>query len=114
MNMLVMYTVSGCPAVRRAKQYLKEHDLPFEERSIYRVLLDHEATLEMLSSVPEIRPADDAAAYYAANPSALPKPVLVCDDGNLKVHLEELCARHCNQECIHWNMCGRVFKGEGI
>ena len=110
--MLVMYTVSGCPAARRVKQYLKEHELPFEERNIYRVLLDAEATMEMLSALPHIKPAEDAALYYAANPSALPKPFFVCEDSGLKVHLEELCVRHCNQECTHWNICGRVFKGE--
>lgn len=109
--MMLLYTVPGCPAVRRVKQYLKEHEVSFEEKNLYCVLLDREETLKMLACFPQKLPAEQAAAYYAANPSALPKPIIVCDDQELCSHLEELSTRHCNADCTKWQICGQIGKG---
>ena len=111
MNMLLMYTVPGCPAARRVKQFLKEHSLPFEERNLYRTLLEQDTAQELLDHLHSMY-KDEAYAYDVSSPSALPKPLIICSDESLKEHLEELRLRHCSAECSRWNICGRIFKGE--
>ncbi len=38
--MLVIYTSPGCASCRKAKQWLKDHDMPFTEKNIFSTILN--------------------------------------------------------------------------
>ena len=40
--MIVVYTSPGCASCRKVKQWLKDRNLPFTEKNIFKTLLDEE------------------------------------------------------------------------
>ena len=46
--MIIVYTSPGCASCRKVKQWLKDRDLPFVEKNIFRVLLNDEEIKHLL------------------------------------------------------------------
>lgn len=91
--MITIYTQPGCARCRRTKRWLKENNMSFTEKSLYGLLLDEKA-LESLAEQagPETLFCLDINAgteimsgqngylrSMIGNPSALRRPVVVCD-----------------------------------
>ena len=106
--MLVIYTVPGCPSVRRVKLHLKEHETVYTEKNLYRVLLNDAETAELIRMTKTDYPAD----VLRDNPSLLERPVIICDeeDSGIAAHLKELRDAHCTKDCARWSICGKVRK----
>ena len=119
--MLVLYTVNSCPAGRRIKQYLKDRLFSYEERNLYRTLLDPTALQEMIRRSCDPLPGSDRdeeemMALLKENPSLIMKPVFLSDeeDRELVERLKELRTAHCNEKCPKWSLCGKVRSREEV
>ena len=50
--MIVVYTSPGCASCRKVKQWLKDRNLPFTEKNIFKTLLNEEEILVMYTCWP--------------------------------------------------------------
>lgn len=96
--MIVVYTSPGCASCRKVKQWLKDRDLPFVEKNIFRVLLNDEEIKHLLmrsengtddiiskrSKIVQERhidldsmTTDELIAFIKNNPSILKRPIIL-------------------------------------
>ena len=47
--MIILYTSPGCASCRKAKQWLKDNQLPFVEKNIFTTMLKEDPFLEVLT-----------------------------------------------------------------
>ncbi len=109
--MLKIYTVPGCPAVRRIKQHLKEHGTEYTEINLYRALLDDAETTVLQS----VLGSGMSREELRNNPSVIRKPLIVSDtdDEDTACRLMALRQTHCTDTCPRWSICGKVWKQTG-
>ena len=78
--MIVVYTSPGCASCRKVKQWLKDRNLPFTEKNIFKTLLDEEEIRYLLmrcggvlcSVVPQ-----EVIRFIRENPSVLKRPIIL-------------------------------------
>lgn len=96
--MIVVYTSPGCASCRKVKQWLKDRDLPFVEKNIFRVLLNDEEIKHLLmrsengtddivskrSKILQERhidldamTTDELITFIKNNPSILKRPIIL-------------------------------------
>ena len=100
--MIVVYTSPGCASCRKVKTWLKERDLPFIEKNIFKTLLnDNEikhllmrtenGTDDIISKRSKViqenkididsMTTDEVIAFIKQNPSVLKRPIIVSETG---------------------------------
>ncbi|MBR2685781.1 MAG: transcriptional regulator Spx [Erysipelotrichaceae bacterium] len=103
--MIVVYTSPGCASCRKVKQWLKDRDLPYEEKNIFTSILREDEIKELL--VRSVNGTDDIISkrskiikegnidvdsmstnslirFIQQNPSVLRRPIII-DDHNFLV-----------------------------
>ncbi len=96
--MIVIYTSPGCAGCRKLKQWLKEHDISYIEKNIFKVLLNEaeirhflirseNGTDDIISKRSKIlteqdididsMSVDELIAFIRNNPSVLKRPIIV-------------------------------------
>lgn len=98
--MIILYSSPGCASCRKAKQWLKDHELKFVEKNIFSVILKEDeikyllnrsengtddliskrskAYQEMDADVDEMS-IKDLVDFIQKNPSVLKRPILISD-----------------------------------
>ena len=135
--MIVVYTSPGCASCRKVKQWLKDRNLPFTEKNIFKTLLDEEeiryllmrsenGTDDLISKRSKIirennvdiesMSLSELCDFVVHNPSVLKRPIII-DDKNLQVGYdgEEIeifnklkAVSSCDKKCPHYNICGEL------
>jgi len=97
--MIVLYTSPGCASCRKAKNWLKENNLEFIEKNIFKVLLNEKEILYLISRTSENGTDDiiskrskiiqenkvnlddmtlsEIAKFVVKNPSVLKRPIII-------------------------------------
>ena len=96
--MIVVYTSPGCASCRKVKQWLKDRDLPFIEKNIFKTLLNDNEIKHLLSRCEngsddliskrskviqdsgidvEDMTTDELIRFIKANPSVLKRPIIL-------------------------------------
>ena len=107
--MIVVYTSPGCASCRKVKQWLKDRDLPFVEKNIFKTLLnDNEikhllmrsenGSDDIISKRSKIiqeshvdidsMTTDQLIAFIKKNPSVLKRPIIL-NEKNFQVGYDE-------------------------
>lgn len=135
--MIVIYTSPGCASCRKAKAYLKEHNLQFIEKNIFNTLLNEKEIMYLISRTEngtddliskrskiiqeskvdvESMSLSELSKFIVNNPSILKRPIIV-DDKNLQVGYDqdeiESFAKvknvsKCDNKCPHYSTCGQT------
>lgn len=133
--MIVIYTAPGCSSCRKAKTYLKENEIKFKEKNIFKTLLNENeikylisrtenGTDDLISKRSRIMrdnnfsidnmSLDDLCKFIVNNPSVLKRPIII-DDKNLQVGFDEeeievfnriKRIAKCDPNCSHYATCG--------
>jgi len=105
-SMIVIYTAPGCSSCRKAKKWLKDNNLPFIEKNIFKVLLNENeikylisrtgenGTDEIISKKSKIfkegkynlddMTISELCTFVKNNPSILKRPIII-DEKNMLV-----------------------------
>ena len=96
--MIVVYTSPGCASCRKVKQWLKDRDLPFIEKNIFKTLLNDNEIKHLLSRCEngsddlisrrskviqdtgidvEDMTTDELIQFIKSNPSVLKRPIIL-------------------------------------
>ncbi|KGP74352.1 transcriptional regulator Spx [Pontibacillus yanchengensis] len=107
--MVTLYTSPSCTSCRKAKAWLEEHDIPFEERNIFSeplsideikevLRMTEDGTDEIISTRSKVfqnmeveldqLPMKDLLDMITANPGLLRRPIIV-DEKRLQVGYNE-------------------------
>lgn len=107
--MIVLYTSPGCASCRKVKQWLKDRDLPYVEKNIFKILLnDNEikhllmrsenGTEDIISTRSKIiqesgvdidaMKMDELIQFIKQNPSILKRPIIL-NEKNFQVGYDE-------------------------
>ena len=133
--MIVIYTSPGCASCRKAKAYLKDRDLKFIEKNIFKTLLNEKEIKYLISRTEngtddliskrsrivkennydiDAMSVNELCKFICENPSVLKRPIII-DDKNLQVGFdkEEIEVFNkikkiakCDLSCSHYNTCG--------
>ncbi|MBQ9824925.1 MAG: transcriptional regulator Spx [Solobacterium sp.] len=100
--MIVVYTSPGCASCRKVKQWLRDRDLPFIEKNIFKTLLNDQEIKHLLMRsengsddiiskrskiIQESRidldamTTDQLITFIKRNPSVLKRPIIVSEKG---------------------------------
>ena len=116
--MVVIYTAPGCLSCRKAKNYLKNHNIKYVEKNIFNVMLNNKeikyllkrsdfGSDDIISKRSKIiqdnkvdidsMSVDELTNFVVENPSVLKRPIII-DDKNMQVGYdqEEIDAFHVN------------------
>ena len=137
--MIVIYTSPGCQSCRKVKNYLKDNNLKFIEKNIFKTLLNEKeikylisrtdnGTDDLISKRSKIiqenkididsLSLNELCSFIVNNPSILKRPIII-DNKNLQVGFddEEIEAfrkvnssARCDLSCPHYDTCGKVRK----
>ena len=107
--MIVVYTSPGCASCRKVKQWLKDRDLPFIEKNIFKTLLNDNEIKHLLSRCEngsddliskrskviqdsgidvEDMTTDELIQFIKSNPSVLKRPIIL-NETSFKVGYDE-------------------------
>lgn len=96
--MIVIYTSPGCASCRKVKQWLKDHELPYIEKNLFKTLLNdteiklllqrtENGTDDIISRRSKIMQQgnididamtmDELIAFIRENPSVLKRPIII-------------------------------------
>ena len=133
--MIVIYTSPGCASCRKVKTYLKDNELEYKEKNIFKTLLNEKeikylisrtenGTEDLISKRSKIiqdnnfdidkMTIDELCKFIVDNPSILKRPIII-DDKNLQVGFDEeeiaifnkiKSMRKCDKNCVHYETCG--------
>lgn len=133
--MIVIYTAPGCSSCRKVKAYLKDNEIKFKEKNIFKTLLNENeikylisrtenGTDDLISKRSRIMKEnnfnidnmslDELCKFIANNPSILKRPIII-DDKNLQIGFDEeeievfnraKRMAKCDPNCSHYNICG--------
>lgn len=133
--MVVIYTSPGCASCRKAKTYLKEHDIAFIEKNIFSTLLNEKEVMYLISRTEngtddliskrskiiqeekvdvDSMSLSELAKFIVNNPSILKRPIII-DDSNMQIGYDqdeiEAFAKMkkiatCDTKCPHFETCG--------
>lgn len=135
--MIVIYTSPGCASCRKVKNYMKENNLKYIEKNIFKTLLNEKeikylisrtenGTDDLISKRSKIiqeknydldsMSVDELCKFIVDNPSVLKRPIII-DDRNLQVGFDEeeietfnkiKSIGRCELTCSHYNTCGFI------
>ena len=133
--MIVIYTSPGCASCRKVKAYLKDRNLAFKEKNIFKTLLNENeikylisrtenGTDDLISKRSRIMQennfnidgmsVNELCKFVVENPSVLKRPIII-DDKNLQVGFDEeeievfnkvKSMAKCDPNCSHYKTCG--------
>lgn len=107
--MIVIYTSPGCASCRKAKSWLKEHNIEFIEKNIFTTLLNEKEIKYLLSRTDngsddliskrskiiqennvdiESMKVDDLCNFVVNNPSILRRPIII-DKHNIQFGFDQ-------------------------
>ncbi len=99
--MIVVYTSPGCASCRKVKQWLKDRNLPFKEKNIFKTLLNdseikhllvrsENGTDDIISKRSKViqenhidldsMTTDELITFIKDNPSILKRPIILSED----------------------------------
>lgn len=135
--MIVIYTSPGCASCRKVKQFLKDRNLDFIEKNIFKTLLNEKEIKYLISrtdggtediiskrsriiqennfNIDEMS-LDKLCKFIVNNPSILKRPIII-DDKNLQVGFDEeeievfnklKIIGKCDKSCTHYQTCGSL------
>lgn len=137
--MIVVYTSPGCASCRRVKKYLKDRNLNFIEKNIFKTLLNENeikylisrtenGTDDLISKRSKIiqenkididsMSINELCEFISNNPSILRRPIII-DDNNLQIGYDEeeieifnklRNITKCDEDCSHYKTCGLLRK----
>lgn len=138
--MIVIYTSPGCSSCRKVRSFLKNNNLAFIEKNIFKTLLDENEIKYLLSRTEN--GSDDLISkrskiirennvdidsmtltqlcnFVSNNPSVLKRPIII-DQDNLQTGYDdeeiEIFAKiknlssSCDENCSHYKICGQLRK----
>lgn len=126
--MIVLFTSPGCNASRKVKNILKDKEIDYIEKNVYKVLLNKNETVELIaiykdhlndlvcfndSSIFKSNSIDDIYKYIINNPSMLNRPIIMEDEIDIdnKDYINELKKSiKCDRKCPHYEVCGALRK----
>lgn len=133
--MIVIYTSPGCASCRKVKNYMKDNELKYIEKNIFKTLLNEReikylmsrtenGTEDIISKRSKIvqdnnfdldcMTVDELCKFIVDNPSVLKRPIII-DDRNLQVGFDEeeieifkriKAMAKCDKNCAHYKTCG--------
>lgn len=133
--MIVVYTSPGCASCRKVKTYLKDREIKYIEKNIFKTLLNEKeikylisrtdnGTEDIISKRSRIfqegnydidgMSLDNLCKFICENPSVLKRPIII-DDRNLQVGFDEEEIEvfnkvkkigQCDKTCSHYANCG--------
>lgn len=107
--MIVIYTSHGCASCRKVKKWLKDHEIQYIEKNIFKTLLNEKeikyllsrtanGTEDLISKRSKIvhdnkidldnLSVDDLCKFVAQNPSVLKRPIIISDN-NMQIGYDE-------------------------
>ncbi len=136
--MIVIYTSHGCASCRKVKNWLKEKDIKFVEKNIFKTLLNDKEIKYLLKrtengsediisrrskiirdnniDIDEIS-TDELCKFIVENPSVLRRPIIISDK-NMQVGYDEeeidvfknelKKIGTCDKNCAHYKVCGAL------
>ena len=136
--MIVIYTSHGCASCRKVKNWLKEKDIKFVEKNIFKTLLNDKEIKYLLKrtengsediisrrskiirdnniDIDEIS-TDELCKFIVENPSVLRRPIIISDK-NMQVGYDEeeidvfknelKKIGICDKNCAHYKVCGAL------
>lgn len=135
--MIVLYTSPGCSSCRKVKTYLKDNNIAFIEKNIFKVLLNDEeikylisrtlnGTDDLISKNSKIiknsnlniddMSINELCEYIINNPSILKRPIIIddknmligYDDEEIEVFNKLRNIAKCDLSCSHYKTCGQL------
>ena len=133
--MIVIYTSPGCASCRKVKAYMKDNNLKYIEKNIFKTLLDEKeikylisrtdnGTEDLISKRSRIiqennysiddMSVNELCKFIVENPSVLKRPIII-DNKNLLVGFDEEEIEvfkklkqigKCDPNCSHYKNCG--------
>lgn len=133
--MIVIYTSPGCASCRKVKAYMKDNNLKYIEKNIFKTLLDEKeikylisrtdnGTEDLISKRSRIiqennysiddMSVNELCKFIVENPSVLKRPIII-DNKNLQVGFDEEEIEvfkklkqigKCDPNCSHYKNCG--------
>lgn len=135
--MIVIYTSPGCASCRKVKNYMKDNNLEYIEKNIFKTLLNEKeikylisrtenGTEDIISKRSKIiqdsnydldkMSINELCKFIVDNPSVLKRPIII-DDKNLQVGYDEDEIEifnkikemgKCDCNCTHFVTCGSL------
>ena len=135
--MIVLYTSPGCSSCRKVKTYLKDNNIAFIEKNIFKVLLNDDeikylisrtlnGTDDLISKNSKIiknsnlniddMSINELCEYIINNPSILKRPIIIddknmligYDDEEIEVFNKLRNIAKCDLSCSHYKTCGQL------
>ena len=133
--MIVIYTSPGCASCRKVKSFMKDNNLKYIEKNIFKTLLSEKeikylisrtenGTDDLISRRSRIMQenhfnidnmtVDELCKFIVENPSVLKRPIIISDK-NLQVGFDEEEIEvfnrikrlvKCDPNCVHYATCG--------
>lgn len=133
--MIVIYTSPGCSSCRKVKNFMKERNLKYIEKNIFKTLLNEKEIKYLISRAEngtddlvskrsrivrennydiDSMSVDEFCKFIVNNPSVLRRPIII-DDKNLQVGFDEeeietfnkiRTFNGCDSSCSHYKTCG--------
>lgn len=125
--MLVLYTSLGCPNCRKVKTYLKEKEINFIEKNIFKVLLNRNELSYLIShlenGVDDLVYTDSKfikelnmnlnsieltklIEFIQNNPSIIKTPIILNEEN--KIDIDFIKNIKCEKTCAHYETCGAI------
>lgn len=133
--MIVIYTSPGCASCRKVKTFMKDREIKYIEKNIFKTLLNEKEIKYLISRTDngtediiskrsrifqegnydlETMSLDELCKFVCDNPSVLKRPIII-DDKNLQVGFDEEEIEvfnkikrigQCDKTCSHYPNCG--------
>ena len=133
--MIVIYTSPGCASCRKVKTYLKDNELKYIEKNIFKTLLNEKEIKYLISRTEngtddliskrskiiqennydiDLMTVDELCKFVVDNPSILKRPIII-DNKNIQVGFDEeeieifkklKQLSKCDKNCSHYKTCG--------
>ena len=116
-RMIILYTSPGCASCRKAKQWLKDNQLPFVEKNIFTTMLKEDEIKYLLSRCEN---GSRLVEIVKQSPSILKRPIMISeknmvvgyDDDEITAMvpqaLRKVVENACNESCPNYPVCGKV------
>ena len=128
--MIILYTSPGCASCRKAKQWLKDNQLPFVEKNIFTTMLKEDEIKYLLSrcengteDIISVRSkafqqldcdiedlsVSRLVGIVKKSPSILKRPIMISEiTAMVPQALRNIVKTTCNESCPNYPVCGKV------
>lgn len=116
-----LYTILGCPSCKRAKTWMKDRELEYEEINLYQMLLEderfdefyHQLILEPQKFIKPLyfkslqdKTKDQLKSILTHNPSIIIRPILTESSlSEEEKDLAQVCQNACKPACSFYETC---------